>query len=91
MDKQEKVNKVKFWLQRHGERNEQGFTHDIIFNDFHDENIVYGLTLDYNYGIEGEEYDEVAYCRKHYKHLRNNTIKDLSDEELDEIIEVLFS
>jgi hypothetical protein len=90
IDKREKVNKIKYWLLRHGERDEDGFSHDIIFKNFHGEDTVYSLSLGYNYGVEGEEFNEVSFCRKSFKHLRNNSIKDLTIEELDDIIEILF-
>ena len=84
MNKQEKVNYIKYWLQRHGKRNNEGFFEEVELEDK-----TWDLSLQYHFSDDGEELLPSNYCCKSFKHLFENKIKDRTEQELDEIIEKL--
>jgi len=84
MDKEEKVNYVKAWLQRFGERDNETFNVMITVGE-----IMWFISLQYDYDLEGERCDPYSWCRDGFKHLNNNGISDRSEEELDKIIDRL--
>ena len=81
MNKEQKVNYVKCWLQKFGNRDNETFNTDVLVGD-----INWSISLQYNFDDDGEPYD---WCRSSFKHIRNNQISDRSDEELDDIINQL--
>lgn len=82
--KRQKVNYIKYWLQRFGERDTETFNTEIIVGETH-----WIISLQYNFDNEGEQCEPFDWCRSGFKHLRNNQISDRSDEELDGIINQL--
>ena len=83
MNKKQKVNWIKCWLQKFGNRDNETFHTNVIIG-----NINWELSLQYNYDFDGDECNPYHWCRSGFKHLCN-TISDRSDEELDMIIKQL--
>jgi len=84
MTHQEKVNYIKHWLQKFGDRDNEVFYTSLSFD-----NKCWDLSLQYNYDEDGTQIAPYDWCRSGFKHLRNNQIANRSDEELDKIIEIL--
>lgn len=84
MSKKEKINWIKWWLQRYGERDDSVFHIEIESNE-----ITWDISLQYNYGDNGLEYDPFDWCSNGFKHTFMDRISYRSDEELDEIISIL--
>jgi hypothetical protein len=85
MDRQEKINWIKWWLQRYGERDEDTFSIDVDFKDGR----LY-IALQYNFGSDGSEYEPMCLFKTNYK-LNAEYIGDRTDEELEIAIKKLKS
>ena len=86
MTKEQKVNYVKYWLQRFGYRDNETFSVEVVVDK-----ITWRILLQYNFDDEGDECEPYDWCISGFKHLRNNRISDRTDEELDETINQLKS
>lgn len=86
MNKEQKVNYVKFWLQKFGNRDNEMFSTEVVVGE-----TTWEISLQYNFDDEGEQCEPYDWCRSGFRHLRNNQISDRTDEELDEIINQLKS
>lgn len=84
MNKEQKVNWIKCWLQKFGNRDNETFNIDVIVNA-----TVYNISLQYNYDFDGDRCEPYNWCRNGFKHLNNNQITDRTDDELDLIIDQL--
>lgn len=84
MKKDDKVNYVKLWLQKFGDRDN---------NAFHVEVDACGkqwrISMQYSFSEDGGEILPYDWCSHSFKHVFKNEIADRSEEELDEIIEKL--
>jgi hypothetical protein len=94
MDRQEKINWIKWWLQRYGERDEDTFSIDVewllstesaVF-----ENRRLYIALQYNFGSDGSEYEPMCFFETSDK-LNAEYIENRTDEELEVAIEKLKS
>ena len=81
MNKEEKVNYVKCWLQKFGNRNNKTFNTKVTVGD-----IAWDLSMQYNFADEGYQIEPSDMCFKSFKHVHENAISDRTEEELDEII-----
>lgn len=84
MTKSQKVNYIKCWLQKFGNRDNETFNIEVIIGD-----TTWNISLQYNFDDDGYQIEPYDWCRNSFKHLRNNQISDRSDVELDEIIKEL--
>jgi len=84
MAKEEKVNYVKAWLQRFGERDNETFNIMVTVDG-----VIWDISIQYDYNLEGERMDPYSWCRSGFKHVHENGIDDRSEDELDKIIERL--
>lgn len=84
MNKEQKVNWIKSWLQKFGNRDNETFNTEVIIN-----NIIWDIKLQYNYDFDGDENSPYDWCTSSFKHVHDNFISDRTDEELDEIINQL--
>lgn len=85
MTKEEKINKIKHWLQHNGERDEDGFS----FDSGLDTSPLY-LSLQYDYDSEGNRIEPFCLCKLNDK-LFGEYLHDRTEEELDMIIKLLYS
>jgi hypothetical protein len=86
MNKEQKVNYVKCWLQKFGNRDNETFNTEVVVGK-----TTWEISLQYNFDDDGDQCEPYDWCRSDFKHLRNNQISDRTDEELDEIINQLKS
>ena len=86
MNKDQKVNWIKGWLQKFGNRDNDTFHTEVTVGGTNWE-----ISLQYDYGYGGEKYEPYDWCSNGFKHVYNNTISDRTDDELDSIITVLKS
>lgn len=84
MDKEQKVNYVKYWLQKFGNRDNETFNTEVVVGE-----TTWEISLQYNFDDDGNQCEPYDWCRSSFKHLRNNQISDRTNEELDEIIKQL--
>ena len=84
MNKEQKVNWVKCWLQKFGNRDNETFNTDVVVGE-----TTWELSIQYDYDFDGDRLKPYSWCRSGFKHLRNNQISDRTDEELDGIINQL--
>lgn len=84
MNKEQKVNWIKCWLQKFGNRDNETFNIEVVVGE-----IVWEISLQYDYDFDGDILEPYDWCRSGFKHLRNNKISDRTDEELDKIISQL--
>jgi hypothetical protein len=84
MTKDQKINWVRLWLQKFGERDNEGFNAEVKIDG-----IVYELWLQYNYDEQGEEIDPNDLVSPRFE--CNNRFEDMSEEELDGISKELAS
>ena len=81
--KEKKINKIKHWLQRNGERDEDGF----YFDGGLEAPPVY-LHLQYDYDSDGERFEPRCIYNCSNKMVAV-TLEAVKEEELDEIIKAL--
>ena len=79
-----KVNYIKCWLQKFGDRDNETFHTEVTIDD-----VTWEISMQYNFDDDGYETNPYDWCKNSFKHLLNNTIADRSEKELDEIIKVL--
>jgi len=84
MTHQEKVNYIKLWLQKFGDRDNEVFYTSVTFD-----NKCWNLSLQYDYDEDGTSIVPYDWCRSSFKHLRDNHIDNRTNEELDIIINIL--
>jgi len=85
MNKEEKINAIKAWLQMFGERDNETFSTDVFLN-----NHSWTISMQYNYDLrEGFVIEPNDWCMCSSKQYSKNHIKDRTDEELDQILEHL--
>lgn len=84
MDKEQKENWINCWLQKFGDRDNETFHAEVIINDK-----SLNLILQYNYNFDGDQIDPSSWCISGFKNVRNNKLSDKTEEELDEIIDIL--
>lgn len=84
MNKEQKVNWIKYWLQRFGNRDKSTFNVSVDLGE-----ITWEISMQYNYSFSGRELNPFDWCSYHFKHTFNNGISDRTDEELDQIISKL--
>jgi hypothetical protein len=84
MNKEQKVNWIKCWLQKFGNRDNETFHIEVVVGDTYWE-----LSLQYGYDFDGDRIDPNDWCCSGFKHLHNNKISDRTDGELDRIIDQL--
>lgn len=82
MNREQKINHIKYFLQKFGERNYIGFVIDLYEGDS-----MWQLGLEYSYNSKCVSVAE-PYCWCVYgdKHFPDCDIKDRTDEELDKVI-----
>ena len=84
MNKEQKVNYVKFWLQCFGERDNETFNIRVTVGDKR-----WSIWMQYSFSDDGyllEPYSSVSWSNKLVKGL---SIEQLSEEQLDSLIEAL--
>jgi hypothetical protein len=86
MNKEQKVNYVKCWLQKFGNRDNETFNTEVVVSE-----TTWRISLQYNFDDEGDQCDPYDWCSRSFKHVHDNQISDRTDEELDEIINQLKS
>jgi len=84
MNKGQKVNWIRGWLQRFGDRDNETFSTEFIVSG-----VSWELSLQYDYDFDGDALEPMDWCRDGFRHLHNNTISDRTEEELDDIINKL--
>jgi hypothetical protein len=85
ISKHKKINGIKAWLQMFGERDNECFSIEVKTPTE-----TWDISMQYNYDLEdGYPIEPMDWCRRSFKHVGDNAIRDRSDKELDEIIECL--
>ncbi len=86
MNKDQKVNWIKCWLQKFGNRDNETFYFQVILD-----NSPWELYIQYDYDFDGDRIEPRDWCTSGFKHLSNNSISDRNDNEIDSIIDQLKS
>jgi len=86
MNKKQKVNWVKCWLQKFGNRDNETFNTEVVVGE-----INWRLSRQYDYDFDGNRLEPYDECSRSFKHVHDNQISDRTDEELDAIINQLKS
>jgi hypothetical protein len=81
MTRNEKVNYIKMWLQKFGDRDNETFNTEVFVGE-----TLWELSLQYSFDEEGKELQPFDWCRHGFKHVFDNSISDRTDDELDSII-----
>ena len=84
MKKEQKINYIKYWLQKFGERDNETFNIEVEVNG-----VIFHISMQYNFDECGDEILPYDWCRNGFKHLITNSISDRTESELDEIINKL--
>lgn len=84
MSKKGKINWIKCWLQKFGKRDNETFNIKVTVGE-----ITWEIALQYDYDFEGDKLDPRDWCCYSFKHLRNNSLSDRTEEELEAIIKQL--
>jgi hypothetical protein len=84
MNKKQKVNYIKCWLQKFGNRDNETFNTEVVVDE-----TTWRISLQYDFDDEGNQCDPYDWCICSFKHLNDNRISDRTNEELDEIINQL--
>ena len=82
MNKEQKVNYVKCWLQKFGNRDNETFNIQLE---------KWRISMQYDYDLEGYRIIPMNWCCSSFKHVHNNSLEDRTEDELTEIIKILFS
>jgi hypothetical protein len=85
MSREQKINWIKLWLQKFGDRNNETFCVSVIFDD----GFGFDISLQYDFSEDGDEIDPYCFCKRGFKDLRGY-IEDRTDEELNKIIDQLI-
>ena len=67
-----------------GERDNETFNIDVDLDD-----VRWTISMQYNYDLDGDRIEPMNWCVSSFKHNHKNHIADRSEEELDQIIEIL--
>ena len=86
MNKEQKVNCIKCWLQKFGNRDNETFNTEVILGE-----TTWEISLQYDFDLDGDRFEPYSLCRRGFKHINYNRISDRNEEELDEIINILKS
>ena len=86
MNKDQKVNFIKLWLQKFGNRDNETFNIEVQIDG-----VIWEISMQFNFDEDGEEMYSYDLCRNKFKHLTDNKISDRSEEDLDKIIKELKS
>jgi hypothetical protein len=86
MDKEQKVNYIKCWLQKFGNRDNETFNTEVVVGEK-----SWYISLQYNFDNDCNQCEPYDWCRSSFKHVNNNTISDRTDEELGDIVNQLKS
>jgi len=78
--KEAKVNYIKYWLQKFGDRDNESFFTKVILKD-----ITWDITYQFHYDENGEEVEPYCWCSIGFKDLHDNLISNRTEEELDVI------
>ena len=84
MNKEQKVNYVKCWLQKFGNRDNETFNTEVVVGE-----TTWRISLQYSFTDEGDQINSYDWCSRSFKHVHDNQISDRTDGELDEIINQL--
>lgn len=83
MIKIEKINWIKAWLQRFGDRDNETYNITVEVDDD-----AWNISLQYNFDFEGNQLTPFNWCQKSFKQ-RDNTLGDRTEDELSGIIKEL--
>ena len=86
LNKEQKVNWIKCWLQKFGNRDNQTFNTEVVMGE-----TTWEISLQYGYDFDGGRLEPYERCSRSFKHVHDTQISDRTDEELDEIINKLKS
>jgi hypothetical protein len=78
---EKKINYIKWWLQRFGDRDDDTFFKEIVVGELN-----WRLSLQYEYTDIGSRIDAWNWCSKGFKHVGDNSLEDRTKDELDAII-----
>jgi hypothetical protein len=81
MNKEQKINYVKYWLQKFGNRDNETFNIEVLVGE-----TIWEISLQYDFDEDGDKIEPYDWCRNGFKHLQNCQISDRTDNELDNII-----
>ena len=84
MNKQHKINYIKFWLQCFGERDNETFSKDVTINDQ-----TWRIWLQYNFDNEGDQIEPYSNVSCSDKLVKGLSFEDLTEEQLNSLIKVL--
>ena len=84
MNKEEKINYVFFWLQCFGERDNETFNKELTVNGQR-----WSIWRQFDYTADGDRIEPYSCVSWSNKLVRSKTIEDLTEEELDLLIEAL--
>lgn len=84
MNREEKVNYIKCWLQKFGDRDNETFRTEVYLDG-----IYWTICMQYNFDDDGNEISPYDWCVYSFKHVRENAIADRTENELDGIISIL--
>lgn len=85
MNKEEKINLIKLWLQKFGYRDNEGFWYEINVDG---KNLHLGLQYNYD-DNDGAELDPYCWCNNSFK-LVAQYISEFNEDELDVIYKELL-
>jgi hypothetical protein len=85
MNKEQKINYVFFWLQCFGERDNETFNKDVTVA----EGKRWSIWRQFDYTADGDRIEPSSSVSWSNKLVRSKTIEELSEEELDLLIEAL--
>lgn len=84
MNKEQKINYVKFWLQCFGERDNVTFNKDVTVNGQR-----WSIWLQYNFDNDGDQLEPYSHVSWSNKLVKGLSFEQLSEEQLDSLIEAL--
>ena len=79
--KEQKVNIIKLWLQKFGNRDNETFNQKVTVGD-----TTWDIWLQYDFHSDGSTIEPYNMCSKGFKHLVKATLEDRTEEELNDII-----
>jgi len=85
LTKEELINVIKCWLQKFGNRDNETFNIEVILGDTY-----WDISLQYNFDEVGNQIEPNDWCRSSFKHVRNNSLSDRTEDELLVIIDFLY-
>lgn len=75
---------IKFWLQKNGERTEEGFTYEVNVNG-----VIWNLFLGYSYNDRGWHLEPIESCTAENINPNFTKISDRHSDDLDDILKEL--